>query len=152
MTQWLIVVADFVENILTHHIGTDASAFVWVWMKSKTVCYTQPKALHEHDTVTKLPLISFLHYIFCVSIHRLCSAWFIQEGEDCLKCGLVTFVPLANLYFYTKMRESIREKRHIDGTCCNDLLVTMFCHLCSLTQLAREVEADLPGIPEMDRQ
>jgi len=68
-----------------------------------------------------------------------------------LKCGIASLIPLANLYFMTKMRESIREKKGIAGSCPGDLAMTCFCGLCSLTQQAREVEADLPGIPEIQR-
>lgn len=68
-----------------------------------------------------------------------------------MKCALVSLVPIANVYFMAKMRESIREKKGIEGSFGNDCLMSCFCGLCALTQEAREIEADLPGIPEIER-
>ena len=99
-------------------------------------------------------LFIFLHinvYHYSGTTIILCSFSQFQNGDDCLKCGLVSLVLLANLYFAAKMRESIREKKGIEGSFCNDCLMSFFCGCCTLTQEAREVEADLPGIPEIQR-
>lgn len=95
-----------------------------------------------------IPVCALSYFVPCYVFGKTAE----KNGEDCVKCGLVTFVPLANLYFMTKQRQAIREKQGIEGSCVNDLCVTCFCGLCALTQQAREVEADLPGIPEMSRQ
>lgn len=65
-------------------------------------------------------------------------------GEDCLMCGVVTFVPLANLYFFTKIRGQVRDKKGIDGSFINDLLLTCCCGLCSLVQEAQEMGVKAP--------
>ena len=65
-------------------------------------------------------------------------------GDDCLMCGLVTFVPLANLWFFTQIRGKIREQKGIDGSFVNDLLMTCCCGLCSLIQGAQEVGVKAP--------
>jgi len=74
-----------------------------------------------------------------------------QVGEDCLKCGLVMLCPIANLYFRTKIRGQIREANGIEGSCAKDLLTAWCCPICALTQEARQVDADLPGLPEIAR-
>ena len=50
-----------------------------------------------------------------------------------------------------KQREAIRTAKGIDGSFGNDCIMSWFCSLCALVQAAREVEADLPGLPEMER-
>ena len=50
-----------------------------------------------------------------------------------------------------KQREAIREKKGIAGSFGNDCIMTWCCGLCTLVQAAREVDADIPGLPEMQR-
>ncbi|KAK7502143.1 hypothetical protein BaRGS_00006507 [Batillaria attramentaria] len=61
-------------------------------------------------------------------------------GESCCLCGLLYFVPLANLFAIVSVRGRIRESSGIPGDCCSDLLTHMFCHFCALVQEAQEVE------------
>ena len=65
-------------------------------------------------------------------------------GDDCLMCGIVTFVPLANLWFATQIRGKIREQKGIDGTFVSDLLLSCCCPLCTLVQEAQEVGVKAP--------
>ena len=65
-------------------------------------------------------------------------------GDDCLMCGIVTFVPLANLWFATQIRGKIREQKGIDGSFVNDLLMSCCCPLCALIQEAQEVGVKAP--------
>lgn len=55
-------------------------------------------------------------------------------GESCVTYALSQFVPLLNLYCRTTVRGKIRDQKGIDGSCLNDLLCVLFCHLCTLTQ------------------
>lgn len=62
-------------------------------------------------------------------------------GDSCLLCGLVYFVPLANIVALLSVRGKIRESSGIPGGCCEDLLMIFFCHFCALVQEAQEVQA-----------
>lgn len=64
---------------------------------------------------------------------------------SCIACALALYVPGLNIWAVTKVRGLIREKRGIEGSCCNDLLIWWFCGLCALIQEATEVEWDVPG-------
>ena len=52
-------------------------------------------------------------------------------------CGMVSF-----LYSLYMLRGEVRRRRQIVGNECEDLLLSVFCGLCTLCQLATEVEAD----------
>lgn len=65
-------------------------------------------------------------------------------GEDCLMCGLVTFVPCANLWFFIKIRGKVREAKGIEGDFINDALMTCCCGFCSLMQEAQESGVKAP--------
>lgn len=60
-------------------------------------------------------------------------------GDDCMMCTLVTFVPLANLWFIAKNRQKVREQQGIDGGFGGDCITTWCCGCCSISQVAREV-------------
>ena len=62
-----------------------------------------------------------------------------KVGEDCLPCALAFYVPGLNMFAATKIRGLIREKRGIEGSCFNDLLMWWCCGLCALIQEAQEV-------------
>merc|ERR1712168_106905 len=62
-------------------------------------------------------------------------------GEDCLKCGLVLMVPLANIYCLAKTRGKIREQKNIEGSFVKDCLSSWCCFFCTLVQSANEVNA-----------
>ena len=72
-------------------------------------------------------------------------------GDSCILCGLVTFVPLLNIYMKVSYRGKIREKRNIDGSCLSDLLISCFCPICSLVQEAQEV-AVMQGTGSIERE
>lgn len=65
-------------------------------------------------------------------------------GDDCLMCGIITFVPLVNLWFATQIRGKIREQKGIDGSFVSDLLLHCCCPLCTLVQDALEVGVKAP--------
>lgn len=65
-------------------------------------------------------------------------------GDDCLMCGIITFVPLVNLWFATQIRGKIREQKGIDGSFVSDLLLHCCCPLCTLVQDAQEVGVKAP--------
>jgi len=62
-------------------------------------------------------------------------------GENCLLCGLVLLVPLANLWFPAQIRGKIREQKDIEGSLVSDILLMCFCGCCALIQEAQEVNA-----------
>ncbi|MED6263309.1 hypothetical protein AMECASPLE_001230 [Ameca splendens] len=81
----------------------------------------------------------------------LCSCF-----NDCLVCALGCFCPIAlscytaNKYGenpclgcvpggMTAMRTHMRLTYGIQGTVCNDALMTFFCGLCELCRMAREI-------------
>ncbi|KAK5604678.1 hypothetical protein CRENBAI_012886 [Crenichthys baileyi] len=81
----------------------------------------------------------------------LCSCF-----SDCLVCALGCFCPIAlscytaNKYGenpclgcvpggMTAMRTHMRLTYGIQGTVCNDALMTFFCGLCELCRMAREI-------------
>lgn len=65
-------------------------------------------------------------------------------GDDCLMCGVVTFVPLVNLWFFSQIRGKIREQKGIEGSLVSDLLLSCCCSLCTLVQNAQEVGVKAP--------
>lgn len=65
-------------------------------------------------------------------------------GDDCLMCGVVTFVPLVNLWFFSQIRGKIREQKGIEGSLVSDLLLSCCCTLCTLVQNAQEVGVKAP--------
>ncbi|KAF6035570.1 hypothetical protein EB796_006130 [Bugula neritina] len=74
----------------------------------------------------------------------------VEEGS-CVKCGCASMVPLLNWYAFAKQRQLVREKQGIDGSFGGDCVSSLFCPFCAMVQQAREVEADLPGLPEIER-
>ncbi|XP_022083502.1 cell number regulator 10-like [Acanthaster planci] len=60
-------------------------------------------------------------------------------GEDCLLCGLSIFVPFLNWYTLFVVRGKIREQRGIAGEPVNDILVTLCCTPCALSQESVEM-------------
>ncbi|XP_067935664.1 uncharacterized protein [Watersipora subatra] len=95
-----------------------------------------------------LPVCCLSYIVPCYVFGKVAE----KNGESCLKCGLVSLVPIANIYCMAKQREVIRDKKGIDGTFFNDCLMSWCCPLCTLAQEAREIEADVPGIPEIQRE
>lgn len=61
-------------------------------------------------------------------------------GEDCLLCGLVTFVPIANIICGAKIRSKIRESKGIDGSFVGDIGAHFCCILCAIVQEQSEVK------------
>jgi Cys-rich protein (TIGR01571 family) len=64
-----------------------------------------------------------------------------KVGEDCLTCGLVQLVPLANWYFAAVIRGKVREQRSIAGSFVGDCCIIWCCYCCALTQEANETNA-----------
>ncbi|XP_064639501.1 uncharacterized protein LOC135495033 [Lineus longissimus] len=62
-------------------------------------------------------------------------------GDDCLLCGLVVMVPIANIYFPATIRGKIREQKGIAGSLVNDLLMHCCCALCAIVQEANEMKS-----------
>ena len=60
-------------------------------------------------------------------------------GDDCLLCGLSTFVPLLNWYTLTVTRGKVRDQRGIPGEILNDALVSFCCAPCTLAQESGEM-------------
>ncbi|XP_065910160.1 uncharacterized protein [Dysidea avara] len=67
-------------------------------------------------------------------------------GESCLAHGVYTLLPLIGWYCHATVRGKIREKKGIDGTFFNDLLLSVFCELCALVQEAQEVNQAPPPL------
>lgn len=70
-------------------------------------------------------------------------------GDSCMMCGLLYFVPIANIVALMSVRGKIREKDNIDGSCLGDIAVIMCCHPCGLVQEAQQVQG--PGGMSMAR-
>jgi len=68
-----------------------------------------------------------------------------KVGESCIMCALAIYVPILNIYAVTKVRGLIRERRGIEGSCFNDLLIWWCCGICALVQEAQEVSWDQEG-------
>lgn len=68
-----------------------------------------------------------------------------KVGESCILCALALYVPGLNIFAVTKIRGLIREKKGIEGSCCDDLLMWWCCGLCALIQEAQEVEWNTGG-------
>jgi len=89
------------------------------------------------------------YFVPCYTFGKVAEA----VGENCLLCGLVFFVPLANLICMTSVRQKVREQKGIDGSFIGDLLLTLCCTCCSLVQEAQETSAIGGGMSQdMERQ
>merc|ERR1712168_350267 len=64
-------------------------------------------------------------------------------GDDCLTCGLVVMVPLANIFFLAQTRGKVRTQKGIDGSFLGDIAASCCCFLCTLVQSANEVNVSL---------
>lgn len=74
-------------------------------------------------------------------------------GDDCLMCGVASFVPLANIWFGAQTRGKIRAQKGIEGGLVNDILMTCCCPLCSIVQNGQEMGVKAPcGGQAMARQ
>lgn len=62
-------------------------------------------------------------------------------GESCLLCGLVLFVPIADIIFPATIRQKIRDQKGIEGSFLGDLLAHFCCMCCALAQSAQEVNS-----------
>lgn len=75
-----------------------------------------------------------------------------KVGESCCMCGAALFLPIANIIALLKIRRLVRESHGIEGSCCNDLLMWWFCGLCTLVQLAQEMDEGSPGEQAIARE
>jgi len=85
-------------------------------------------------------LCVFSYFCPCIVFGRTAE----KVGESCFLCGAALFVPILDCYALLSIRSKVREARGIEGSCCNDLVMWWFCGLCTLVQLAQEME-DSPG-------
>lgn len=77
------------------------------------------------------------YFVPCYSFGKVAES----VGESCLLCGLVTFVPLVNIFCAAKIRGKVRENKGIEGGFVNDLLMSCCCFFCSVAQEAQEMNA-----------
>lgn len=75
-----------------------------------------------------------------------------KVGESCCLCGAALFFPIANLYSLVSIRGKVREAKGIDGSCCNDLLCTLFCGFCMMVQAAQEMDDGSSQAESMSRE
>ncbi len=61
-------------------------------------------------------------------------------GESCLLCGLVLFVPCADIIAPAMIRQKIREQKGIEGSLIGDIVTHFCCMCCALVQSAQEVQ------------
>ena len=87
-----------------------------------------------------IPLCLTTYCVPCYTFGKTSEA----AGDDCLMCGLVIMVPVANIWFATKLREKIREQKGIQGSFVMDLAMTCCCGLCSMVQEAQEMSVKAP--------
>lgn len=71
-------------------------------------------------------------------------------GDSCLLCGLSLLVPLLDLFTMTSIRGKVREQHGIAGSFVGDFLLSCFCPLCSLVQVAQQVKG-APGVHSISR-
>lgn len=64
-----------------------------------------------------------------------------KVGDDCLTCGLIQLVPIANWYFAATIRGKVRAQKNIEGSFVMDCLTIWCCYCCAITQEAQEVNA-----------
>lgn len=60
-------------------------------------------------------------------------------GDNCVLCGLVLLVPIANIIFPAQIRQKIRTEKDIEGTFVSDLLMHFCCACCAIVQEAQEL-------------
>ena len=72
-------------------------------------------------------------------------------GNGCCCHALLFLVPILNIILHVQQRGRIRDEKGIDGGCCGDALVSIFCMCCALIQEAQEV-SDLDGAMAMDME
>ncbi len=66
-------------------------------------------------------------------------------GESCFLCGLVLFVPVADIICPAMMRQKIREQKGIDGSLLGDIMAHWCCPCCAIVQSAQEVRDGAPA-------
>jgi len=67
-----------------------------------------------------------------------------KVGESFRLHACLAFVPIANVFFQTKVRGKIRELRGIGGSFGEDFGLHCFCGWCAVIQEALEVDAIEP--------
>uniref|UniRef100_F6T0R8 Uncharacterized protein n=2 Tax=Ciona intestinalis TaxID=7719 RepID=F6T0R8_CIOIN len=60
-------------------------------------------------------------------------------------CGIASMLGPCGIYFMARTREATRERKGIEGSFLNDCLCSWFCALCSIIQVARELEGSPMG-------
>ena len=75
-------------------------------------------------------------------------------GDSCFLCGIAALIPLINIILCGLNRKKVREKKGIDGGVCGDMMATLFCTVCSLAQVAQEVDMmnQSVGVDDIERE
>ena len=72
-----------------------------------------------------------------------------QVGHNCLLCCCASWcMPCITGWV---LRTATRNENDIDGNALFDILISCFLPCCAIQQEAREVQANMPGLPEVDR-
>ncbi|KAI8489929.1 PREDICTED: protein PLANT CADMIUM RESISTANCE 2-like [Branchiostoma belcheri] len=69
----------------------------------------------------------------------------------CVPCAIVSMLGCIGIYFMAKTREKTRELKGIEGSFVMDCVMSWICPLCSLVQVAQELE-DVPAGGSMVRE
>ena len=77
-------------------------------------------------------------FVPCYTLGKTAEA----VGENCLLCGLLLFVPLANIVAPILVRGKVREAKGIAGSIVGDFCVHLFCGPCALCQEYQEMYPD----------
>jgi Cys-rich protein (TIGR01571 family) len=97
------------------------------------------------DCFSNIGLCLITYFVPCYTHGKNAEA----VGDSCLVCGILYFVPIANIVALVQVRGKIRDSRDIEGSCINDFFAVICCHFCALVQSAQEVQE--PGILHMAR-
>ena len=62
-------------------------------------------------------------------------------GESCIVHCLFSLIPLVNIWCHASVRGKIRDKKGIEGTFFNDLILACLCSWCAYAQESLELKA-----------
>lgn len=104
----------------------------------------------------KVGIFSCCDNIKTCLMSTLCTCYVIgktadEVGYSCCICATLSLIPMVDVISLCQLRGTVRRTQDIDGNMLSDLCWTMFCPCCVVQQAAREVQAHIPGQPEIDR-